>query len=187
MLSKLDVGYVIVGHSERRAMFWETDELVRKRVRAVLSAGMTPVVCVGETLSERESGETEMVVTTQLRGALRRLTAEQRASVVVAYEPVWAIGTGRHALPDDAGGVCELLRNTVAAMGGPEAGERVRILYGGSVNPGNIANFMGQDPYRRSPGGRRQSRPRHLRCRGPVLDVKLGPRSCEVVEAGGFR
>ena len=142
MLAKLDVSYVIVGHSERRSMFGETDELVRKRVRAVLSAGMTPVVCVGETLSERESGETEMVVTTQLRGALRRLTSEQRASVVVAYEPVWAIGTGRHALPDDAGMVCELLRNTVAAMGGAEAGERVRILYGGSANPGNIAAFM---------------------------------------------
>lgn len=142
MLAKLDVSYVIVGHSERRSMFGETDELVRKRVRAVLSAGMTPVVCVGETLSERESGETEMVVTAQLRGALRRLTSEQRASVVVAYEPVWAIGTGRHALPDDAGMVCELLRNTVAAMGGTEAGERVQILYGGSANPGNIAAFM---------------------------------------------
>ncbi|MCY3564003.1 MAG: triose-phosphate isomerase [Acidimicrobiia bacterium] len=142
MLVKLDVGYVIVGHSERRAMFGETDELVRKRVRSVLSAGMTPVVCVGETVSQRESGETEMVVTTQLRGALRRLTAQQRADVVVAYEPVWAIGTGRHASADDAGEVCELLRNTVAAMGGPDAGEAVRILYGGSVNPGNIAGFM---------------------------------------------
>ena len=116
--------------------------MVRKRVRAVLAAGMTPVVCVGETLSERESGETGMVVTTQLRGALRRLTSEQRASVTVAYEPVWAIGTGRHATADHAGEVCELLRNTVAAMGGPEAGDQVRILYGGSVNPGNIAGFM---------------------------------------------
>ncbi len=142
MLSKLDVGYVIVGHSERRAMFGETDELVNKRVRVVLAGGMTPVVCVGETLTQREAGETELVVTTQLRGALRRLTSEQRGSVTVAYEPVWAIGTGRHADADTAGAVCGLLRDTVTAMGGPEAGERVRILYGGSVNPGNIAGLM---------------------------------------------
>ena len=103
MLAKLDVGYVIVGHSERRALFGETDQLVNKRVRAVLGAAMTPVVCVGETLEEREAGETERVVVTQLRGALRRFTAEQRASVAVAYEPVWAIGTGRHADAADAG------------------------------------------------------------------------------------
>ncbi len=142
MLAKLDVGYVIVGHSERRAMFGETDELVRKRVRAVLGAGMTPVVCVGETLQEREAGETERVVTTQLRGALSRLTSEQRASVALAYEPVWAIGTGRHADPATAAGVCELLRDTISTMAGAEAGDQVRILYGGSVNPGNVAGFM---------------------------------------------
>ncbi len=142
MLAKLDVRYVIVGHSERRAMFGETDELVNKRVRAVLGAGMTPVVCVGETLAERESGETERVVTTQLRAALRRLTAQQRASVTVAYEPVWAIGTGRHADADAAGQVCRLLRDTVTAMGGAQAGKQVRILYGGSVDPGNVAGLM---------------------------------------------
>ncbi len=142
MLAKLDVSYVIVGHSERRAMFDETDELVRKRVRAVLGAGMTPVVCVGETLAEREAGKTELVVTTQLRAALRRLSSGQRAGVVVAYEPVWAIGTGRHADAATAAEVCELLRATVTAMGGPQTGEQVRILYGGSVNPGNVAGFM---------------------------------------------
>ena len=142
MLAKLDVGYVIVGHSERRALFAETDELVNKRVRAVLAADMTPVVCVGETLSQREAGETDRVVTTQLRGALRRLTSEQRRSITVAYEPVWAIGTGRHASAGNADEVCNLLRDTVTAMGGVEAGEQVRILYGGSVNPGNVAAFM---------------------------------------------
>ena len=142
MLAKLDVGYVIVGHSERRAMFGESDEMVNKRVRAVLAAGMTPVVCVGETLAEREAGDTEEVVTTQLKGALKRLTAEQRGLVTVAYEPVWAIGTGRHADADTAGEVCGLLRSTVTATGGTQAGERVRILYGGSVNPGNVASFM---------------------------------------------
>lgn len=142
MLAKLDVGYVIVGHSERRAMFGETDELVNRRVRAVLAAGMNPVICVGETLSEREAGETERVVTTQLRGALRRLTASQRGSVTVAYEPVWAIGTGRHADAATAGQVCSLLGDTVAAIGSPPAGEQVRILYGGSVNPGNISSYM---------------------------------------------
>ncbi len=142
MLAKLDVSYVIVGHSERRAMFGETDEMVNKRVRAVLAVGMTPVVCVGETLSEREAGETERVVTTQLRGALRRMTAEQRGQVTVAYEPVWAIGTGRHADAATANEVCSLLRDTVSAMGGPRAGEQVRVLYGGSVNPGNVASLM---------------------------------------------
>lgn len=142
MLAKLDVSYVIVGHSERRAMFGENDELVNKRVRVVLAAGMTPVVCVGETLAEREAGETERVVSTQLRGALRRLSAEQRGSVAVAYEPIWAIGTGRHANADTASEVCKLLRDTVTGMGGPQAGEQVRILYGGSVNPGNVASFM---------------------------------------------
>lgn len=144
MLAKLDVGYVIVGHSERRAMFGETDELVNKRVRAVLASGMSPVVCVGETLAQREAGETEKVVTTQLRGALRRLTAEQRGSVTVAYEPVWAIGTGRHADAHAAAEVCGLLRDAVAITGGARAAEQVRILYGGSVNPGNVAAFMGK-------------------------------------------
>ena len=142
MLAKLDVGYVIVGHSERRAMFGETDEMVNKRVRAVLASGMTPVVCVGETLAEREAGETEAVVTAQLKGGLKRLTAQQRGSVSVAYEPVWAIGTGRHADADTAAAVCALLRGVVEATGGTQAAERVRILYGGSVNPGNVASFM---------------------------------------------
>ncbi len=142
MLAKLDVGHVIVGHSERRAMFGETDALVNKRVRAVLGAGMTPVICVGETLEQREAGRTESVVTSQLRGALHRLTADQKHSVAVAYEPVWAIGTGRHADAATANEVCQLLRSTLIGLGGPEAGERVRILYGGSVNAGNVAGFM---------------------------------------------
>ena len=103
---------------------------------------MTPVVCVGETLAEREAGDTEAVVTTQLKGALKWLTAEQRGLVTVAYEPVWAIGTGRHADADTAEEVCGLLRGIVNATGGTPAAEQVRILYGGSVNPGNVASFM---------------------------------------------
>jgi triosephosphate isomerase len=142
MLAKLGVDYVIVGHSERRAMFGETDELVNKRVRAVLASGMTPVVCVGETLAQREAGQTEEVVTSQLKGALRRLTTAQRGSVSVAYEPVWAIGTGRNADANMAAEVCGLLRDTLSALSGPRAAEQARILYGGSVNPGNVAGFM---------------------------------------------
>jgi triosephosphate isomerase len=142
MLAKLNVAHVIVGHSERRQWFGETDETVNRRARAVMAHQMNPIVCVGETLEQREAGETEAVVVTQAKRGLAGLTAEQVTAAAVAYEPVWAIGTGRHASPDDAGAVCELIRQTVAGMVGEEAAAGLRILYGGSVNPGNIKGFM---------------------------------------------
>lgn len=142
MLAKLTVTHVIVGHSERRQFFGETDETVNKRSRAVLAFGMQPVICVGETLAQREEGVTDSIVGTQVSGALKGLDSDQVAKSSIAYEPVWAIGTGRNASPDDAGAVCELIRDRVGSSLGNEAAEGVRILYGGSVNPGNIKGFM---------------------------------------------
>ncbi len=142
MLAKLGVGYVIVGHSERRQLFGETDTDVNRKVKAVLAAEMIPIMCLGETLDEREAGETEKRVAGQLSAGLTGLSSEQATSVIIAYEPIWAIGTGRTAQPDDAGAVCEFLRRRFAdEFGGPGA-EQVRIIYGGSVNPGNIAALM---------------------------------------------
>jgi len=142
MLAKLAVGHVIVGHSERRQYFGETDETVNKRTRAALAAGVSPIVCVGETLEQREAGQAEDVVVSQVRGALARLDSESVSKLSLAYEPVWAIGTGRTALPDDAGLICEIARDAVRDQSNREAAESVRILYGGSVNPGNIKDFM---------------------------------------------
>lgn len=142
MLERLAVAYVIVGHSERRQHFAETDEMVNRRTRAVLASGMTPIVCVGETLDQRESGSAESTVIAQLRGALARLSTQDIARLVVAYEPVWAIGTGRTALPDDAGGMAEAIKEELIELGTSDAAESSRILYGGSVNPGNIKDFM---------------------------------------------
>ncbi len=142
MLAKLDVRYVIVGHSERRQHFAETDEIVRRKTRAVLDGGLVPIVCVGETLDQREAGEAEAVVVGQLKAALTRLPPEQVAQLTVAYEPVWAIGTGRTALPDDAGLMAGIIRETLRDLATSSDAERVRILYGGSVNAGNIKDFM---------------------------------------------
>ncbi len=140
MLAKLAVKHVIVGHSERRQMFGETDEMVNRKARAVISAGMTPIVCVGETLDQRESGQAEQVVTGQVRAGLSRL--DELGAMAIAYEPVWAIGTGHNASPDDAGAMAELVRETVRDLGTSDAAESIRILYGGSVNPGNIKDLM---------------------------------------------
>src|SRR5690606_15012307 len=126
---------VIVGHSERRQHFGETDESVNRKARAVLAAEMSPIVCVGESLSERDDGRAEEVVVSQLRAALARLDGLDR--VVVAYEPVWAIGTGRTALPDDAGLMAEVIRETLRQTADSAVAEAVRVLYGGSVNAGN--------------------------------------------------
>lgn len=142
MLAKLAVKHVILGHSERRQYFGETDETVHKRTKAVLAAQMHPIVCVGETLEERESGRAEEVVVTQVKGALRGLGGDPVSALSVAYEPVWAIGTGRTALPDDAGLICGIIRETLREVTDSEVAESVRILYGGSVNPGNIKDFM---------------------------------------------
>jgi len=142
MLAALDVGYVIVGHSERRQLYGEDDETVNKKVKAVLRQGMVPIVCVGETLEERESGGTETKVAEQVRRAFEGVEAGAAARAVVAYEPIWAIGTGRTAEPTDAGQVVELIRATLADRVSAEVGEAVRVQYGGSVKPGNIREFM---------------------------------------------
>jgi triosephosphate isomerase len=131
MLAKLGVQYVIVGHSERRQYAGEDDELVNRKARAVLGADMRPIVCVGEVLSERESGRTAEVVQTQIRGSLAGLSGDQVASLVVAYEPVWAIGTGRAATADDAQETIAVIRATVADLVGQSAADELRIQYGG--------------------------------------------------------
>ena len=141
MLKKLIVEYVIVGHSERRQLFGETDETVNKKVAAVLRHEMTPILCVGETLEERESGRTETRVGEQTRAALRGVKADVVAGCVLAYEPIWAIGTGRNATPDDANETIGAIRGVLRDLYGDTA-EAIRIQYGGSVKPGNIAELM---------------------------------------------
>jgi triosephosphate isomerase len=144
MLAKLDVKYVIVGHSERREIFGESDEWVNKKVKAVLAAGMTPIMCVGETLEEREADTTEAKVTGQVLAGLEGTSAEQVGALVIAYEPIWAIGTGRNATPDDAQGTIATIRGVVKNAFGGEAAKAVRIQYGGSVKPANAAELLGQ-------------------------------------------
>ncbi len=142
MLVALKVGYVIVGHSERRAMFGETDETVNRKVRAVFAHGMTPILCVGETLKERDVGATEDRVTAQVREDLAGVPGSDAGRLVVAYEPIWAIGTGRNAEPSDAGQVIGLIRQALAELYDGELARTVRIQYGGSVKAGNIRDFM---------------------------------------------
>ncbi|HEV2951723.1 MAG TPA: triose-phosphate isomerase [Actinomycetota bacterium] len=142
MLAALDVSYVIVGHSERRQFFGEDDETVSKKVKAVFRHGMVPIVCVGETLEERESGGTETKVAEQVRRAFDGVDAPSAARAVIAYEPIWAIGTGRNAEPTDAGQVVEVIRATLSDRVSSEVGDAVRVQYGGSVKPGNIREFM---------------------------------------------
>lgn len=143
-LAKLDVELVVCGHSERRDLFGETDEMVNRKVRAIFTAGMTPIMCCGESLAEREAGETEAKVLTQVAAGLDGLTAEQVASMVIAYEPIWAIGTGKTATSDDAQSVCHAIRNAVAARFGADAAQSVRIQYGGSVKAGTTEELMAQ-------------------------------------------
>ncbi|MGZ4796330.1 MAG: triose-phosphate isomerase [Acidimicrobiia bacterium] len=142
MLAKLTVKYVIVGHSERRELFGETDEMVNQKLKAIWKHGMTPILCVGETLEEREAGSTEAKVSGQVRAGFAGVGREQIARTVVAYEPIWAIGTGHNATPEDAEATIAVVRAAVAEVGGADAGEQVRIQYGGSVKPGNIAALM---------------------------------------------
>jgi triosephosphate isomerase len=142
MLQALKVSYVIVGHSERRQHFGEDDAFVARKVRAVLAHGMVPILCVGETLEERDAGRTEERVRGQVEAALRGLAPEDLARVVIAYEPIWAIGTGRNAEPADAGEVIGMIRATVGALASQEVAEAVRIQYGGSVKAGNLRDFM---------------------------------------------
>jgi triosephosphate isomerase len=142
MLVALKVGYVIVGHSERRQLFGEDDLMVNKKVRAVLAHEMTPIVCVGETLEERDADGTESKVTQQVRRAFDGVDAERAATAVIAYEPIWAIGTGRNAEPGDAGRVVEVIRQTLADRFDDSVAQAVRVQYGGSVKPGNIRGFL---------------------------------------------
>jgi triosephosphate isomerase len=142
MLAKLDVQFVIAGHSERREVFGESDEWVSRKVHAIFRNGMTPILCVGETLDEREAGATEAKVVGQVTAGLAGLTADQVGAMVIAYEPIWAIGTGRTATPDDAQTVCATVRATVAGLVGDAAAGAVRIQYGGSVKPENTADLM---------------------------------------------
>jgi len=144
MLKEIGCRYVILGHSERRQYFGETDEKVNKKVRAALAGGLTPIVCVGELLEEREAGRTEEVVGRQLNGALAGLGAAEAAGLVVAYEPVWAIGTGRTASAADAQAVNGYIRGILRRLYGDAVAEAVRIQYGGSVKPGNAAELMAQ-------------------------------------------
>ena len=144
MLAKLAVSYVIVGHSERREIFGETDETVNKKVKAVFGHGMTPIMCVGETLTEREAGETAAKVSRQVQAGLDGLDPAQVGSMVIAYEPIWAIGTGRNATPEDANDTIGTIRKMVAGLAGEGPAASLRIQYGGSVKPGNIAALMAQ-------------------------------------------
>ena len=144
MLAKLDVRYVIAGHSERREVFGESDELVNAKVLAILKAGMTPILCCGEALGEREAGSTEDKVRGQVEAGLRGVSNEQVASLVIAYEPIWAIGTGHTASSDDAQAVCAYVRSVVGAVADADAAACVRIQYGGSVKPTNAAELMAQ-------------------------------------------
>jgi triosephosphate isomerase len=142
MLARMNVKYVIVGHSERRQLFGETDEIVNKKVKAVLKHGMSPIVCVGETLEEREGGHTARKVDGQTRAAFEGIKAADAARCVVAYEPIWAIGTGRNATPEDADETCgQGVRSVLRDLYGDLADE-IRVQYGGSVKPGNVAELM---------------------------------------------
>ena len=143
-LNKLTVRYVICGHSERRQIFGETDEMVNKKVLAVSAHGMVPILCVGETLEERESGSAIEKILGQLRQGLASVAPERAADMVIAYEPIWAIGTGKTATADDAQEVCGAIRREVAVLYGQEVSQSVRIQYGGSVKAANIAELMSQ-------------------------------------------
>ncbi len=144
MLAKLEVKYVICGHSERRELFGQTDDDVNATVKAIIAAGMTPIMCCGETLDEREAGEAEAKITRQVTAGLAGVTADQVGAMVIAYEPIWAIGTGKTATADDAQSMCAQVRSVVADVAGADAAAEVRIQYGGSVKPNNAPELMAQ-------------------------------------------
>jgi len=144
MLAKLGVKLVIVGHSERRELFGETDEMVNAKVKAIHHQAMTPIMCVGETLDEREAGHAEAKIEGQLQAGLAGLARDKVASMVIAYEPIWAIGTGKTATPEDAQAMCAHVRRCVGVVAGDDAAAGVRVQYGGSVKPANAAELMGQ-------------------------------------------
>ena len=142
MLAKLHIEYVIVGHSERRLLFGETDEVVAAKLRGVVRNGMTPICCVGETVDERDVGLTNDRLAGQVRAAVDGIDAEAVASMVIAYEPIWAIGTGQAATPDDAQQACQWIRSTIAEAKGSDTAATIRIQYGGSVNADNTGELL---------------------------------------------
>lgn len=144
MLKELGVQYVIIGHSERRAYFGETDETVNRRVHAAHKHGLSPIICVGEDLEQRESGRTKEVVKVQMEAAMKDISEEQITKVVIAYEPIWAIGTGKTSSAEDANEVIGYIRQLIADQYDQSYANQVRIQYGGSVKPENIAGFMAQ-------------------------------------------
>ncbi len=144
MLVRLKVEYVIVGHSERRQLFGETDAVVRDKVAAVQRHGMRPILCVGETLEQRQAGEAEDVVAAQLRASLDGITVEDPEALVVAYEPIWAIGTGETATSDDAQAMCAHVRAVLGEVYDGDRADGVRVQYGGSVKPGNVRDLLNQ-------------------------------------------
>ncbi|MFC4812202.1 triose-phosphate isomerase [Paenibacillus sp. GCM10023250] len=144
MLKDLGVKYVIIGHSERRAYFAETDEIVNKKVQAAFKHGLTPIVCVGEKLEEREAEQTKTVCKVQTEAAFQGLSAAQAAETVVAYEPIWAIGTGKSSTAADAEDVIAFIRGVIAGLYDAATANAVRIQYGGSVKPNNVSEYMAQ-------------------------------------------
>jgi triosephosphate isomerase (TIM) len=143
-LADIGVDYVIIGHSERREMFAETDETVNKKVLAAFKHELTPIVCVGESLAEREAGKTNEIVGEQVKKALAGVDASAVKSIVIAYEPIWAIGTGKSSSPEDANEVCAHIRGVIADIYSDDVANEVRIQYGGSVKPENIKDFLNQ-------------------------------------------
>ncbi|MDX2042760.1 MAG: triose-phosphate isomerase [Acidobacteriota bacterium] len=144
MLKDAGCSHVIIGHSERRAMYGDTNAFVNRKIRAALSFGLTPIVCIGETLEERDSGNAEAVVAAQLEHSLAELTASDLVRIVLAYEPVWAIGTGRTATPTQAQQIHAFIRQWISQKFDQASAEGLRILYGGSVKPDNIADLMAE-------------------------------------------
>lgn len=145
MLVEAGCGYCIVGHSERRQFFGETNDTVLKKTKAVLAEGLTPIVCIGEMLADREAGKTEKVIEEQFKGSVGALTPEEFSRILIAYEPVWAIGTGRTATPEIAAAVHKFVRQCAAAQFSESHASALRILYGGSVKPDNIQGLMAQE------------------------------------------
>jgi triosephosphate isomerase len=145
MLMSIGCRHVLLGHSEQRLYFNETDERVNLKLKAAINHGLTPIVCVGETLTEREDGRTEETIRTQIRNALRNVTDSEAHRLVIAYEPVWAIGTGSTATPEIAADAHRIVRHELGNCCGEHVAERTRILYGGSVKPDNISDLMAQD------------------------------------------
>jgi triosephosphate isomerase len=144
LLRDLFVRYVVLGHSERRTLFCETDEIVNRKVRAAHEATLRPIVCIGETLEQRDGGKVEKVLSKQLKGSLAGLEAKELQETILAYEPVWAIGTGRNATPDQAQEAHAFIRHTVSKMSDEATADRIRIQYGGSVKPDNARTLMSQ-------------------------------------------